>query len=353
MDPLSVVAAIFGILGAAGQVSSTVRALVSKSKKAPKELQMIGDEADAIHAVLGQLQALLLSSTQEYRSRGCLILVEQVVVTLSACVTTFSEVDALVGTLVSEESIGLVDRVRWTVKSSAIEMVTRTFNTPAEANSLYQPPLSTKEDQSICTINGIQWKAKKLLFEEELNSSWVYRRAARRDDDAFSIVSSAGRTVSWSVLSGLSLSDISNIAMLDLPIYLQDIGNRHMYEFREVSAEALRIEQFIACSQLPGLDGALSRVSNVSTSWPTKVEHQIRKRPQQKDGSEACPDPIFGVSLQISMKLSSVLIFIPSNGMKSGRTMCLPTVVANCGAYLREDGRKSILIGKNLGVFRR
>ena len=75
------------------------------------------------------------------------------------------------------------------------------------------------------------------IFEEELNSSWVYRRVARNPKIGnFSIVSSAGRTASWSMLSGLSLSDLSNIAVLALPIYEVDLSNSSVYQFGEFDA---------------------------------------------------------------------------------------------------------------------
>ncbi len=68
-------------------------------------------------------------------------------------------------------------------------------------------------------------------FEELLMTSRVYRNASRDGSDCFSIMSSAGRTASWSMLSGLSLSEISHIAILAIPIYAGDISNNEWYEF--------------------------------------------------------------------------------------------------------------------------
>ena len=67
-------------------------------------------------------------------------------------------------------------------------------------------------------------------FEEELGRSWVYKRA-RKDGENCSIFSSAARTASWSMLSGLSLSDISDISVLRLPVYAEDLANSEHYEF--------------------------------------------------------------------------------------------------------------------------
>jgi hypothetical protein len=50
-----------------------------------------------------------------------LILVEQIVITLSACVTTFSGLDVFVETLGTDANMGLLDRLRWATKTSTIQ----------------------------------------------------------------------------------------------------------------------------------------------------------------------------------------------------------------------------------------
>ena len=121
MDPLSVTMAIVGLLTASHQISSAIGNLVSKSKSAPKEIQDVKSTVDTIRSVLIQLQMLLLGRAQVDRQRTSLILVEQIVITLSACVATFSELDAFVGTLDSDAMLGLMDRIRWATKTSTIK----------------------------------------------------------------------------------------------------------------------------------------------------------------------------------------------------------------------------------------
>jgi len=48
-------------------------------------------------------------------------LVEQVVTTLSACVLTFSELDVFVQALDSEQKMGILDRMKWIIKSNALK----------------------------------------------------------------------------------------------------------------------------------------------------------------------------------------------------------------------------------------
>lgn len=67
-------------------------------------------------------------------------------------------------------------------------------------------------------------------FEHDLKLSRVYRHA-KRDTMDFSASSSVARTHAWSNLSGISLSDISHISVLALPLYVEDISNPQHYNF--------------------------------------------------------------------------------------------------------------------------
>jgi hypothetical protein len=68
-------------------------------------------------------------------------------------------------------------------------------------------------------------------FEEDLNRSWVYQRAMVRGPQTFSIATSTKLTQSWSILSGLSLSAVSNLAVCALPVYKSDLQNSDLYPF--------------------------------------------------------------------------------------------------------------------------
>jgi hypothetical protein len=68
-------------------------------------------------------------------------------------------------------------------------------------------------------------------FEKVLRRSWAYQRAAARGPRTFSLASSTQLTQSWSILSGFSLSQISNIGAQKLPIYENDLQNSEHYSF--------------------------------------------------------------------------------------------------------------------------
>jgi hypothetical protein len=71
-------------------------------------------------------------------------------------------------------------------------------------------------------------------FEDDLKASRVYNRTQIYKEDV-SFTSSAVRTHAWSVFSGLSLAEISNISAIALPLYPNDVSNSNRYTFGEQS----------------------------------------------------------------------------------------------------------------------
>ena len=65
-------------------------------------------------------------------------------------------------------------------------------------------------------------------FEAELSVSRVYAKPMRKDSTE-SLLTSAHRVAPSSMFSAVSLSDISNLSLVAVPIYAQDISNAHRY----------------------------------------------------------------------------------------------------------------------------
>jgi hypothetical protein len=80
-------------------------------------------------------------------------------------------------------------------------------------------------------FSRIRKSIRYFAFEDLLAKSWVYRRAASNNRDTSSIGSGTTHTASWSMLSGVSLSKISDISILELPIYSGDVKNNMAYHF--------------------------------------------------------------------------------------------------------------------------
>jgi hypothetical protein len=115
-----VAAGVMGLITAAVQASQSVTNIIQRTKMAPKECYDVRSEVDQIRAILTQLQAFVLGSSHASRSRSCLILVDQIVTTLSACVTTFSELDIFVEVLDTDAKMGLLDKLRWASKANTL-----------------------------------------------------------------------------------------------------------------------------------------------------------------------------------------------------------------------------------------
>jgi hypothetical protein len=134
MDPLSVASAVVGILKTAQQVSSVITKLISIHKNGSKEIKDIKITVDTLRSVLLQLQLLLLNHAKIDDKRTSMILVEEIVVTLTACVMAFSDLDSCVEGLESDERLGILDTVRWASKS--VELKTYLQNLEAHKTSL-------------------------------------------------------------------------------------------------------------------------------------------------------------------------------------------------------------------------
>jgi hypothetical protein len=125
MDPLSVSASVAGIIVASAKVASTLVNFVQSTKESPKLAQSVLTEVNGISAVLGHLQTFLFDAAKLSKSRASYILVEQVIAILAQCVTTFSELEDLLGTSKVDGEFRVLDRMRWVMNESKISNLER------------------------------------------------------------------------------------------------------------------------------------------------------------------------------------------------------------------------------------
>ncbi len=166
--------------------------------------------------------------------------------------------------------------------------------------------------------NEIHRSVKGFAFEELLMNSRAYRKMASDGDDGFSILSSAGRTASWSMLSGLSLSEMSNIAVLALPVYAGDIRNAESYDFEVATREpSVAVEPSKQSPQ-----------SGKGRSW--------WRRFKSADLPEGAP--VFGIALGVSVRYANVAISLMNDKGETFIYGWIPILVAKCGVHLKEHG---------------
>ncbi|KAM5350267.1 hypothetical protein ACJ41O_006772 [Fusarium nematophilum] len=100
---------------------------------------------------------------------------------------------------------------------------------PMEQTGLNDSALVASADAHKAEVPGIA-VGEAPNFENDLEASRVYRRT-KRDSMNFSFRSSVAYTHAWSIFSGLSLSDVSVLSVIALPIYRDELSNAGHYDF--------------------------------------------------------------------------------------------------------------------------
>lgn len=189
-------------------------------------------------------------------------------------------------------------------------------------------------------------------FEEDLFASRVYRRPLF-SDSGLSLITSAARTTASSILSALSLTDVSNISILAVPVCADEISNQDRYTFGDFYWEPLNTPEALSQqtrvqSQENALKanrwGALARV--VSRRRLDKVSNlgasQEPGRNMSKDTNpETVQEPVqtvLGVSMSEVIKFSNVPITLHRADGESFVYGYIPVYIAKIGLFLKEKG---------------
>ena len=85
-------------------------------KDAPHLTQVAANELKDITLLLGQLQTYIVGKAKASLERLSLITVEHITTTLTSCVLTYSELDALLKSPRVNKGLGAWDRARWLLK---------------------------------------------------------------------------------------------------------------------------------------------------------------------------------------------------------------------------------------------
>ena len=103
-------------------------------------------------------------------------------------------------------------------------------------------------------------------FDDDLNNSRPYARVTGRDT-LWTPTSSAMYSLGWSYLSGISLTDVSQLSVLGLPIERQDIWNGEHYTTRSATSDNSRMEVIFSrtASQIDSQTQKSSKRSSTST----------------------------------------------------------------------------------------
>ncbi|KAK5626586.1 hypothetical protein RRF57_002301 [Xylaria bambusicola] len=289
MDPLSVAASIVGLLAAGGKVTSLLFTVITKCQDSPALARGILFEVADISAALGQLRDYLSNRIKTNSERGNLILLDQLLTTLTGCVTTYSDIQFILTGLNINEDMRAFDRIRWMREEGRLNTLVQRLQSHKSSLTL----IHTMEEAQGCThklctlveqmlesnrdlserIRGLEREGSilskarsdivpmddgastirqssterasmletgntlvtRFAFEDDLESSRAYNKAVYRYSQA-SITSTALYTTALSVFSKLSLSQVSSISFYALPVCASDLHNSELYVFGEEGA---------------------------------------------------------------------------------------------------------------------
>ncbi|KAI5845937.1 hypothetical protein BZA05DRAFT_142611 [Tricharina praecox] len=102
MDPLSVTASVAGLLQAAAKVIG----FLSSAADAPSTVRNVLTEVQALNGIFHQLSDFINHFDEQSMAQKSKISVEHLVITLTGCVCTFSELDAELENLKTDEVTG-------------------------------------------------------------------------------------------------------------------------------------------------------------------------------------------------------------------------------------------------------
>ena len=121
-DPLSIAAGIAGILTAAGQATSLLINFIKNTNSAPQDARDVLADVSETSVILSSLQSFILGTDVADRSRTSLLQVDHIVVIITGCVSTFSELESLLDGLKSEK-MDLLDRFKWISRAPKIASI--------------------------------------------------------------------------------------------------------------------------------------------------------------------------------------------------------------------------------------
>lgn len=334
-EPLSVAASVVGLLVVGSHMSSSLSSIVTKVHDAPNLARSLRQEITDISATLGHLQPYITDRAKASADRASLILLEDVLTTLTGCVTTYSDIQAILESLNLNPEMGAFDRTKWAQQESKItvtiqrlrdhksslhfirEILHCEFKQEAENSNrklcaLVKQALETNQDlkarikrlehegsihsdaasrigasddssitrettvPTCSPLLGMDKVPPRFTFEQDLAGSRVYNKPVNRYSLS-SLTSSILYTTALSIFSKLSLSEVSNISFYALPVYAFDLSNSEYYVFGEEGVGRGGIRDGNSVDEVPD-NASLVQRSGSATSELPPIKRQMPRR---------------------------------------------------------------------------
>ncbi|KUJ22170.1 uncharacterized protein LY89DRAFT_395334 [Mollisia scopiformis] len=335
MDPITITTSIFGLLKATETIAGYLGPYVSAARDTSQIVRQVHSEVVYTRTTLLALEGLIKNISSVPVRRAALIQVDQLVAVFTDGVLLFSELEASLPSPPSAESstsrLPILSRLKWARKEStftslftrlqgfkgSISLMLTILQSDSDSRaaenqkqlsenvaallesnrSLYLRLLNLEDALEVRTIRAIddgnassmkQQPDESIAgptfdFENDLETSRVYRKAQRESMD-FSFRSSIARTNAWSVFSGLSLSDVSNISVIALPLYREDIENAQHYGCTSPPAEPITTPTTARgpkslCEECLELELRLSRIPGIPEYFEKVTDDHLEEDP--------------------------------------------------------------------------
>jgi hypothetical protein len=289
MDPLTIGSAVVGLIAAASRIGPIVYHFVTHAHDVPKTASQILDEMNSVTAALERLQVYVIGASKTKVARRSLLSLKNIIATLIGCVTTYSDLEIVVGKCVEDEK---VKRVRWLINEKDIEdLVLRVqshklsltlmltilqwcvlfihftlLSAQSDMGSESMQEAESAMDRLIGLVEGlvasntdVRLRIDPLAtdyvagegvqelpdqeghmssshlgsaYETDLSTSRPYRKLRQRDS-IWSIATSQQKSMATSAFSDLTLDNVSRLSVLCLPVWSEDLSNAEHYHFGE------------------------------------------------------------------------------------------------------------------------
>ena len=175
---------------------------------------------------------------------------------------------------------------------------------------------------------GLQRDHHGFAFEEDLLASRVYCRplfSGSRESLATSVM----RTTASSILSALSLTDMSNISILAVPIYAHEISNSRRYTFGDINPSLPENEQTQAVKKI---NEALK-----ANRWD-RFAFAVWQQRQDKHSKTVPELRILGMPLRESIKRAFNGVIAKTENAQTYTHGYVPVFVASPITFLKKNG---------------
>lgn len=156
-------------------------------------------------------------------------------------------------------------------------------------NITSNPSASVPRQRPFSVAASLRQSLSRRDFELALEKSRVYNRSQSNETDISSFTTSTAPTNTWSMLSGLSLNDISVISAFRLPISLTEINNiAPGSTFSTLLKEQSSAEADKSASSTLQRSGSISRMINRGPQVTERLQDRLKGTPPTRMLEEYC-----------------------------------------------------------------